>query len=135
MIVQPNFLDHQRAELLKLRARLARECATYARKGRGNGGLLNTDDTRRYRRKRRALAECDAKLRGSHTEDEWRAMLDHCGHRCVSCGCKPDSLTKDHIVPISLGGSDAITNLQPLCRQCNSTNKFTHADMRPPVAP
>ena len=45
-------------------------------------------------------------------------------HYCKRCGKvlrKGDSdLTIDHIVPQKWGGTNAITNLQPLCRKCNS---------------
>ena len=41
------------------------------------------------------------------------------GHKCVFCG-SGDDLTVDHIVPVSLGGSDEFSNFQTLCRRCNS---------------
>jgi hypothetical protein len=41
------------------------------------------------------------------------------GHRCLHCG-SVDDLTLDHIHPYSMGGADALDNLQTLCRSCNS---------------
>jgi len=56
---------------------------------------------------------------GGFTEIQWRHLKAACGNRCLCCG-KRSSLTKDHIVPISRGGTDGIDNIQPLCRSCNS---------------
>lgn len=56
---------------------------------------------------------------GSHTAAEWRAVLKKHGHKCAACNTSGD-LTKDHIVPVSQGGSNYAFNLQPLCRPCNS---------------
>ena len=56
---------------------------------------------------------------GSHTLEEWQKLKEIYGNVCANCKeSKP--LTKDHIMPLSKGGSDYITNIQPLCRNCNS---------------
>ena len=45
-------------------------------------------------------------------------VLERDGHACVYCGAdKP--LEGDHIVPLSRGGSNALTNLATACRPCN----------------
>jgi 5-methylcytosine-specific restriction endonuclease McrA len=40
------------------------------------------------------------------------------GHACVYCGAT-QALSGDHIVPLSQGGSNALTNLVTACRPCN----------------
>lgn len=40
-------------------------------------------------------------------------------YTCVFCGATED-LTLDHILPISKGGGNELSNLQTLCRSCNS---------------
>ena len=48
-------------------------------------------------------------------------------YRCNSCSTKlrkgDSDLTIDHIVPQKFGGSNAVLNLQVLCRSCNSKKK------------
>lgn len=56
---------------------------------------------------------------GTHTGDEWAALLIALGGACLACGT-PADLCKDHVHPLYLGGSDGIDNIQPLCRACNS---------------
>jgi 5-methylcytosine-specific restriction endonuclease McrA len=45
------------------------------------------------------------------------------GKRCVTCGRKrvpsPFQIEVDHIIPVSKGGTNAQSNLQPMCGQCN----------------
>jgi hypothetical protein len=62
------------------------------------------------RRLRRAR-ERAAKARGTHTNEEWEALVLACGDRCVKCGATDCHLDKDHITPVYAGGSDHITNL------------------------
>lgn len=74
-----------------------------------------------------------ARQRGSHTRKQWRAMQRYFNFRCVRCQKMPHpngQLTKDHILPISLGGSDSLTNLQPLCSRCNSKKGIKAIDYR-----
>lgn len=57
---------------------------------------------------------------GAHTANEWRMLCQLHNWCCAACGRKRP-LTKDHIVPVTEGGSDDISNIQPLCRPCNSS--------------
>lgn len=76
---------------------------------------------RRYAREKGAI--------GSHTLEEWDALKDSYGNVCAYCG-KSKKLTKDHIIPLSKGGTDYIENIQPLCRNCNS-KKHNHIHENP----
>ena len=70
---------------------------------------------RRYRQKG---------IGGSHTLEEWENLKQRYSNRCAICKNKK-RLTRDHIIPITKGGTNNILNIQPLCRQCNS-RKFNH---------
>jgi 5-methylcytosine-specific restriction endonuclease McrA len=39
-------------------------------------------------------------------------------------------LTVDHVIPISMDGSNNIENIQPLCRECNSAKHTQTIDFR-----
>lgn len=66
---------------------------------------------------------------GSHTIEEWLAICGLARWRCLSCK-KLKPLTRDHIIPLSKGGSDYIYNIQPLCRPCNSAKGIKEIDYR-----
>lgn len=85
--------------------------------GRLNGGLRTVISQRlRAARLRRARAL------GSHTRREWMALLAG-APRCDSCRAAfthQNRPTKDHIVPLALGGHDGIANIRAVCGRCNS---------------
>lgn len=64
-----------------------------------------------------------------HTAEEWAALCARYDYRCLACG-ERKPLTKDHIIPLSRGGSDQIDNIQPLCKPCNTRKGFETTDYR-----
>jgi len=70
---------------------------------------------------------------GSHTEQEWFKLKRRYGYCCMACGkeeTKQEPLTKDHIIPVFSGGTDHISNIQPLCRSCNASKGTKIIDYR-----
>jgi len=51
------------------------------------------------------------------------------GNCCLKCGSKY-KLSLDHIIPICKGGKNCLTNLQPLCKNCNSSKGSKIIDYR-----
>lgn len=65
------------------------------------------------------------------TEGKKRAIyLKYDGH-CGYCGKKlhRDTMTVDHIVPVSRGGGNSLENLMPSCRECNEAKAADNLEM------
>ncbi len=69
---------------------------------------------------------------GSHTEEEWNELKAFYNFKCLRCGMQEPEikLTRDHVIPLTTGGSDSIDNIQPLCARCNSKKNHKHIDYR-----
>jgi len=99
-----------------------RPCITGPNHHAWKGGYQNRLWLARRREAMRKGAE------GSHTREEWDEVKAAFNNTCPAClkGAPQITLTEDHIVPLSKGGSDDISNIQPLCRSCN-TRKYNRS--------
>lgn len=93
----------------------------------------NRDKSRDYARinahKRRTYK---SKSEESFTVNEWRQMKETYCNTCLSCKKQEPEITlsADHIIPLSKGGSNSISNIQPLCTRCNSRKGTKTIDFR-----
>lgn len=55
----------------------------------------------------------------THTEYDWQKLLNKYNGLCAYCG-KRKATQRDHIIPISKGGTDSIGNILPVCGVCNA---------------
>lgn len=75
-----------------------------------------------------------------HTKSEWRLKLQEYRFRCAYCGIKgidtPERyLTRDHVVPVTNGGTDVIANVVPACVACNKAKGAQPAAWMPKAKP
>ena len=85
-------------------------------------------DRKTAARRRRVLES-----EGSVTNREWFDLKAKYNFTCLCCGRREPkiSLTKDHVIPLALGGRGSIDNIQPLCLPCNSSKHKKIVDYRP----
>lgn len=78
----------------------------------------------KHRRKTRKL-----NAEGSYTAQEWQQLKQQYGNHCLCCHKhEPNiTLTVDHVIPLDWGGSNDISNIQPLCFSCNASKSNRHA--------
>lgn len=76
---------------------------------------------------RRRAAKLNAE--GSYSSDDVAVILRRQNYRCAECGVsvrKRSDRHVDHIMPLSLGGTNASSNLQILCVTCNCSKGAKH---------
>jgi 5-methylcytosine-specific restriction endonuclease McrA len=103
--------------------RIARQRIAAADWARRNPERRAAATMRRYAAKRAAPGS-------GLTPEQWHAILDRYGHRCLRCGSVA-GLEPDHVVPLSKGGAHDPTNIQPLCGGCNRRKATKTIDYRP----
>ena len=60
------------------------------------------------------------RLLSTLTLEQWRGIKKHFNNACAYCG-EEKPLTQDHFYPLCKGGEYAISNIIPVCGQCNSS--------------
>ena len=117
--------ERQRNQTEKRKAHLY---ANLKRRCRENPQELAVQLARRMARKLNA--------EGDFTIEEFEALCERNGNRCLRCGKGDTLLTPDHVVPLSLGGGNLMGNiLQPLCGSCNWRKSTRVVDYRPRRSP
>ena len=81
-------------------------------------------------RKRKAARHASS---GSFTAEEFEALCESYGNKCLACGDTEAELEADHVVPLTRGGSDDLGNIQPLCGSCNKKKLVSTIDYRADV--
>lgn len=89
--------------------------------GRAKKKRLYRKNLHEYRHKNAETQRKRRKLVGSHTVEQWLARVAYFGWRCRYCACEltDTTLTKDHVIPVTKGGTDWPSNLVPACDPCN----------------
>ena len=48
-----------------------------------------------------------------------REIINSWDGSCAYCGCQPEKITLDHVIPKARGGTTERSNLVPACAPCN----------------
>ena len=87
----------------------------------------NSGKVKEYHHVRRARK---VKALGRFSGKEWSDLCEKYQHYCIACFRINVPLVPDHIVPLSCGGSNHVSNIQPLCGSCNSRKLKKTIDYR-----
>lgn len=96
--------------------------------------LARYQAVKRFRRENREKVNAeDRKSKALKRHPFWKVFVSEAqvyyGTKCLACGKEADCW--DHVIPLSQQGSNAPSNLQPLCRSCNVSKKGLTTDYRP----
>jgi len=101
----------------KCRARYRSSVKHKAASKRYKASKYGREACARYKFRRRARIKS---VPCTLTALEWAAIIIGQEGKCAMCGRSDEPLTRDHIVPVSLGGHHTKENIQGLCAWCNS---------------
>lgn len=110
------------------------ECRTCCNYQRVQWAHSTPERNHRALKMRREYTERRKAAPGGHSEAEWQARLVAYRHSCAYCGRADRAMVREHVVPVSAGGSNDIANIVPACQPCNA-RKLDRTDFPAPRAP
>lgn len=106
---------------LRVREHAARVTAKNPQKNRDRVKAWVAANPEKHRANGRNRRARERGAEGSHTASEIHDLYVRQGGRCVYCRVELGNKAQgDHIQPLALGGSNWISNIQLLCKTCNS---------------
>lgn len=121
-----NYYSQNTEKVLESTRRYAAEHPEVRRKASKNYRLNHPEKPRIATQRRRALKRAAA---GCHTPADIRDQYIRQRGRCYYCGCTlNDNYQIDHVVPLTRGGSNDMSNIVVTCPTCNQSknNKLPH---------
>lgn len=107
--------------------------AQYSRRFRENNRELVNKRARDYAKAHPEQMAIKAQKRRARMRDvsiddftlaQWRALKKAYDQRCAYCNKRSERLTQEHVIPITKGGNNTLSNIVPACKHCNSC-KYT----------
>lgn len=80
----------------------------------------NPERMRAIRRNRKSRVKAELFL---FTEKDWSRLVARYRGCCAYCGERPDTLHREHVIPIARGGRHSVGNILPACPTCNYRKK------------
>lgn len=112
--------DKARANSYKQTAKLKAKNPTYNTDYQRNRYQKDSEYRQRVQAQKRHRRAVLMGAEGEVTPEQFAELCLLYGGICLDCKSGEKPLTMDHVVPLSLGGSHTIQNIQPLCLSCNS---------------
>lgn len=117
----------RRAELIRRSREYRENNKEYFRK-KSRAWRRNNPGLKRQLDNQRRVLKLNAE--GSHTLSQFYNVCEANGWTCFYCGelLNKKTVSRDHKIPLSRGGSDSIENIVPACMQCNRVKNSKTVD-------
>jgi 5-methylcytosine-specific restriction endonuclease McrA len=89
------------------------------RDGRCNDGLMVQCKSCHTKRANESRRQSENEVESDLSVEMWDSIRQSFDNKCAYCGVEPDSMERDHVVPLSNEGDTVPENIVPACQSCN----------------